>query len=226
MKTPPLGGPGGPGSARRVRTAYSRTLCLPCLKAGFFCFLHYRCWPLYVQLFILNFLCICLLLFGTSFFSFHPFITFLRWLFTAAAQTSTEALLVSNRACLGLCWCRFPTPSPDRPKIAAQGRVWVFSPKTNSPLPLKGEGRSVAFLWFVGVFTQRNPVLFRRKDGYFVSEGFSRQLPVATAGHNWLTRLQQGLFGAALVSLPYLAFIIAHRAAQGRVWFRLAGWRF
>ena len=140
-----------PGSARRVRAAYSRTLCLPCLKAGFFCFLHYRCWPLYVQLFIFNFLCICLLLFGTSFFSFHPFITFLRWLFTAAAQTSTEALLVSNRACLGLCWCRFPTPSPDRPKIAAQGRVWVFSPKTNSPLPLKGEGRGIAFLGLLGL---------------------------------------------------------------------------
>ena len=33
---------------------------------------------------------------------------------------------------------------------AAQGRVWVFSPKTNSPLPLKGEGRGIAFLGFVG----------------------------------------------------------------------------
>ena len=82
---------------------------------------------------------------------------------------------------------------------AAQGRVWVFSPKTNSPLPLKGEGRGIAFLGFVGI---------------------------ALLVHNWLTRLQQGLFGAALVSLPYLAFKIAHRAAQGRVWFRLAGWRF
>src|SRR5699024_12749952 len=50
FKTPPAGGWGVPGFARRVRTAYSRTLCLPCLKAGFFCFLHYRCWPLYVQL--------------------------------------------------------------------------------------------------------------------------------------------------------------------------------
>ena len=75
----------------------------------------------------------------------------------------------------------------------------IFSPKTNSPLPLKGEGRGIAFLGFVGI---------------------------ALLVHNWLTRLQQGLFGAALVSLPYLAFKIAHRAAQGRVWFRLAGWRF
>ena len=58
---------------------------------------------------------------------------------------------------------------------AAQGRVWVFSPKTNSPLPLKGEGRGIAFLGFVGI---------------------------ALLVHNWLTRLQQGLFGAALVSLP------------------------
>ena len=32
---------------------------------------------------------------------------------------------------------------------AAQGRVWVFSPKTNSPLPLKGEGLDIACLGFV-----------------------------------------------------------------------------
>ena len=30
----------------------------------------------------------------------------------------------SNRAGLGLGWCCFPTPPSDRPKTAAQGRVW------------------------------------------------------------------------------------------------------
>ena len=30
------------------------------------------------------------------------------------------------------------------------------------------------------------------KNGYFVSEGFSRQLPLATAAHNCPTRLQRG----------------------------------
>ena len=142
-----------PGSARRVRPAYSRTLCLPCLKAGFFCFLHYRYHYLYVQLFIFNFLCICLLLFGTSFFSFHPFITFLRWLFTTAAQASTGASRRANRAGLQLRWCRSPTRPPKlhtRPHRAGlglrwcrfkpphrgkPGRVWFFSPERAYPSP-------------------------------------------------------------------------------------------
>ena len=64
---------------------------------------------------------------------------------------------------------------------------------------------------------QRSPVLFRRKDGCFVSEGFSRQLPMATAAHNCPTRLQQGLFGASVVSFPYLSPKVAHRLSQGRV---------
>ena len=51
----------------------------------------------------------------------------------------------SNRAGLGLGWCCFPTPPSDRPKTAAQGRVWVFSPKRAYP-PLKGEGRGIVFL--------------------------------------------------------------------------------
>ena len=85
------------------------------------------------------------------------------------------------------------------PHTALHRASFFFASKTRLPLPLKGEGRGIAFLGFVGI---------------------------ALLVHNWLTRLQQGLFGAALVSLPYLAFIIAHRAAQGRVWFRLAGWRF
>ena len=33
--------------------------------------------------------------------------------------------------------------------------------------------------------------------------------------HNWLTRLQQGRYGAPLVSFPYLALKIAHRAVHG-----------
>ena len=50
-------------------------------------------------------------------------------------------------------------------------------------------------------------------------------MPLATAGHNWLTRLQQGRCGASLVSLPYSAPKNAHRATQGRVWFLPACWR-
>ncbi len=87
------------------------------------------------------------------------------------------------------------------------------------PLPLKGEGLGIAFLGFVGVFTQRSPVLFRGKDGYFVSEGFSRQLPVATAGHSWPNRAGLGL---RWCPFPYPVPKTAHRATQGRVWHSLS----
>ena len=62
-------------------------------------------------------------------------------------------------------------------------------------------------------FHQREARCFSAgKDGYFVSEGFSWQLPVATAAHNCPTRLQQGLFGASVVSFPYPALKTSHRA--------------
>ena len=68
-------------------------------------------------------------------------------------------------------------------------------------------------------FHQREALCFSvGKDGYFVSEGFSRQLPLATAAHNWLTRLQQGGKPTFLVSVPYPTLKTAHRASQGRVW--------
>ena len=47
-----------------------------------------------------------------------------------------------------------------------------------------------------------SPIPFRRCPGF---------------AHNWPTRLQQGWSGASVVSLPYLALKIAHRATQGRV---------
>ena len=70
-------------------------------------------------------------------------------------------------------------------------------------------------------FRQREARCFSAgKDGYFVSEGFSRQLPLATAAHNRLTRLQQGRSGASLVSFPYLSSIphtALHRPSCGFV---------
>ena len=70
-------------------------------------------------------------------------------------------------------------------------------------------------------FHQREARCFSAgKDGYFVSEGFSRQLPLATAAHNRLTRLQQGRSGASLVSFPYLSSIphtALHRPSYGFV---------
>lgn len=52
----------------------------------------------------------------------------------------------SNRAGLGLLWCRFPT----RLSKPHTGPSLVFLPKTSLPLPLKGEGLDIAFLWWFG----------------------------------------------------------------------------
>ena len=70
---------------------------------------------------------------------------------------------------------------------------------------------------FALVFRKREARCFSAgKDGYLVSESFSRQLPVATAAHNWPTQLQQGWSAASVVSFPYPASKTAHKAAQGR----------
>ena len=95
-----------------------------------------------------------------------------------------------------------------------------FLPRTSLPLPLKGEGLGIVCCLVRLVFSRREARCFSAgKDGYFVSEGFSMQLPVATAGHKRLTRLQQRPSGAALVSFPYLAVKTAHGGTRGRVWF-------
>ena len=130
-------------------------------------------------------------LLGLYFSAFYPFRTFLRWLFTAAVQTSTGASRWSNRACEELPWCRSPTPSPDRPKIAAQGQV-CFSPQNGLTPPPKGGGSGYHLSWVVGF---------------------------ALLVHNWPTRLQQGGFAASLVSFsqprPLTGHISPHRGEFG-----------
>src|SRR5699024_6794096 len=69
---------------------------------------------------------------------------------------------------------------------------------------------------FAMVFCKREARCFSAgKAPGFVSEGFSRQLPLATAAHKRLTRPQQGGELVLLVSFPYLALKIAHRATRG-----------
>lgn len=109
-----------------------------------------------------------------------------------------------NRATLaqqglsGASLVSFPYPDLKTAHRVAQGRVWFFLPRTSLPLPLKGEGRGITFLGLVGF---------------------------ALLVQNWGTLAQQGRSGASLVSFPYPAPKIAHRAARGRVWFWPAGWR-
>ena len=88
-----------------------------------------------------------------------------------------------------------PYPALKTAHKAAQGRVW-FLPRTNLPLPLKGEGLGIILVGF------------------------------ALLAHNRATLAQQGRSGASLVSFPYPASKTAQRATQGRVWFLLTRWHF
>ena len=80
-----------------------------------------------------------------------------------------------------------PLPGPQSRTQGHTGASLVFPRRTSLPLPLKGEGRGIVFLG------------------------------LALLVHSWATLAQQGLFGASLVSFPYLAPKAAHRLSQGRV---------
>ena len=101
----------------------------------------------------------------------------------------------SNRAGLGLGWCCSPS---DRPKTAAQGQVLVFLCRTSLPLPLKGEGLDIAFLWGFG---------------FSLAVAFGNCWP--QLGHAGPTGPVRGFAGV----VPHPALKTAHRATQGRVWF-------
>ena len=135
-----------PGCARRVRPAYSRTLCLPCLKAGFFCF-----YTTATDLFMSSFL----------FLHFCDDVFELLGLYFSASilsRVSSGGFLPlpskppqgSHTASTGLV-CGFagvvPYPASKTAHKAAQGRVW-FLPRTNLPLPLKGEGLGIILVGF------------------------------------------------------------------------------
>ena len=105
---------GGTGGAlpRTKCTADSRALCLPCLKAGIFCFYTTAAGP-YMSSFL--FLTFCVYVFcclGLHFTAVPVSYPFFRWLCTGPAQTSTGASRRANRAGLQLRWCRSPTRPP------------------------------------------------------------------------------------------------------------------
>lgn len=142
-----------PGFARRVRTAYSRTLCLPCLKAGIFCFLHYRYWPLYVQLFIFNFLCICLLPFVFSFFSFSYFPNFpLGAFFTDLLKPPHGSHAGSTGPVWGFAG-GFPLPRSQNRTQCFTGLSFIFCvPKQGYPSTFRGGWVGFYSNWGVWVF--------------------------------------------------------------------------
>ena len=79
------------------------------------------------------------------------------------SDSLTTGSHASNRAGLGLCWCRFPTLSP-KPHTGPHRGEFGFSPQNEFTPPPKGGGAGYRLLFgSSGFFTQRSPVLFRRK---------------------------------------------------------------
>ena len=100
-------------------------------------------------------------------------------------------LTLAQQGPFGTSLVLLPHSTPKTAHGATQSRVSFFAPKTSLPLPLKGEGLAIVFLGVV---------------------------EFALLVYNRLTRLQQGLFRASLVSFPYSASKTAHRATRSRVW--------
>ena len=154
---------------------------------------------------------------------------FLTWGLPLPPDSSTTGSHWPNRGCLEVRWCVGPTHLLTSQKPPHRVEFGFAHQNELTPPPLGGRARYRLF-GSLG-FSRREARCFSAgKDGRFVSEGFSRQLPLATAAHNWVTLAQQGRSGPLLVSfpypIPYPAPKTAHRATQGRVWFWLAGWRF
>ena len=73
-------------------------------------------------------------------------------------------------------WCRFPTLSPKPHKGPHRAEFWFSHQNELTPPPLGGGARYRLFGLLV--FSRRETRCFSAgKDGYFVSEGFSWQLP-------------------------------------------------
>ncbi len=105
---------------------------------------------------------------------------------------------LAQQGLFGASLVSFPYSAPKTAHRAYTS--FSFSAHSSSTFPLRGKA---------GLLSQLAPANLHEFD------------------HNWLTRLQQALFGTSLVLLLYSSPKTAHRAAQGRVWFhRFFGVRF
>ena len=159
-------------------------------------------------------------LLGLYFSAFHSFRTFLRWLFTAAVQTSTGAPHGFNRAGVGLRWCCFPT-LPKKRKQGFTGRVVVLCSKTSLPLPLKGEGLDIVCL-VCQVFHPEKPGAFpqEKTDTSYPRASLGScpwQLLLTTAPHG-SNRACSGLRWCRSPTCPPKSHTGSHRA---EFWFSL-----
>ena len=126
---------------------------------------------------------------------------FLTWRLPLPPDSSTTGSHWPNRGCLEVRWCVGPTHLLTSQKPPHRVEFGFAHQNELTPPPLGGRARYRLF-GSLG-FSRREARCFSAgKDGRFVSEGFSRQLPLATAAHNCPTRLQRGGEPASLVSFP------------------------
>ena len=125
----------------------------------------------------------------------------LSWGLTAAPGFAHNRLTRLQQGRQPVSLVLLPYLAPKTAHRATQGRVFSLHNEFTPP-PFRGRGWVSPVLGLL-VFSRREARCFSAgKDGYFVSEGFSRQLPLATAAHNCPTRLQRGGEPASLVSFP------------------------
>ena len=184
-----------------MRPVYSRTLCLPCLRQVF-------CAS--------NTTAIEATMSSESFLPISDDVCRPRKRFDALFSKSPPKKLLGfswqltwataphrpNGADLEVCWCCFSTLTSNRHTGPHRAEFLFWLQKKFTPPP-KGGGAGSCSTIGSSDFQYREARCFSAgKDGYFVPDGFPRQLPLATAAHNQLTRLRQDPFGASLVSVP------------------------
>ena len=119
----------------------------------------------------------------------------------------------------------FPYSAPKIAHRATEGRVFsLHNEFTPPPFRRRGWVSPVSGLL---VFSRREARCFSAgKDGYYVSEGFSRQLPLATDALN----CPHGFNRAGLVPgwcrFPYPGSKITRWAHRAEFWFLLTRWHF
>ncbi len=185
-----------PGSARRVRAAYSRTLCLPCLRQVFCAF---------------NTTATKATMSSESFLPISDDVcSFGEALLHSIFPVSSLLHRCAHRLYTGptrLIWSFAGVASLPWPQTATQGRpgpsLKYLSKSEFTPPPKGGGAGSCSTFGSLDFQYREARCFFAGKDGHLVSEGFSRQLPLATAAYKRLTRLQQGRSGVSMVLLPY-----------------------
>ena len=118
---------------------------------------------------------------GLYFSAFHLFKTFLRWFLPPPSKPPRGPHTASTgrvRSFPGVV----PLPGPQNRTQGCTGPSFGFLSRTSLPLPLKGEGLGIILVGFVGVFTQRSPVLFRRKRRILRIRGL---LSAVATGNCW-----------------------------------------